>query len=104
MIFQALLSAFLGTISFLRHGAREQKIYIKNYQAPVHCLQDLLDKILALAKETNIHQSDESSNNLNFFVSNSTVLLVEDTPIIQRVHKNMLEKLGLCVELVESGE
>lgn len=32
------------------------------------------------------------------------VLLVEDEPLVQKVHRMMLERMGYCVDLAENGQ
>ncbi len=98
------LVAILEAVALLNNeeACPEQKLCVKNLQSSVHSLLNLVDKISSCAKEIEVQQFCQ--NNVNFPTSNITVLLVEDTYMIQVVHKRMLEDLELRVEIAASGE
>lgn len=98
------LIAILEAIALLNNieANPEQKLCLKDLQSSVHSLLNLVDKLSSCAKEIDIQQSCQ--NNVNYPASNITVLLVEDTYMVQVVHKRMLENLGLRVEIAASGE
>lgn len=97
------MTVILAITNFLNTHAthHEQEFYVKELQTSIYALLSFIDKILSLAKEIDVSQS--YTHNVTP-PSNSTVLLVEDTPIIQVFHKKVLENLGLGIELAESGE
>lgn len=82
-----------------------QKIYLQDLKKFAQNILNFIDRWSGLVEEINFTQNRHNeintiSPNTHFF----KVLLVEDTPIIQFVHKRMLEKLGYQVELVDFSE
>ncbi len=58
-------------------------------------------------KTVRIDSLNNKNQGLNFRYSEKdhwlSVLLVEDEPLIQRVHSKMLESLGCCIDIAEDG-
>ncbi len=101
------LTTILGTVMLLDKEVliSNQKLYLQELKKYAQDLLSFVDRLPGLAQEINVTQDapcevNTTSINAHLF----KVLLVEDTPIIQIVHKRMLENLGYQVELVSSAE
>ena len=101
------LTTILGTVLLLDKEVLifNRKLYLQDLKKYVQDLLNFVDKLPGLIEEVIFAQGapDEvktTSTNAHTF----KVLLVEDTPIIQIVHKRMLENLGYEVELVCNAE
>ncbi|MGB8807343.1 MAG: response regulator [Candidatus Rickettsiella isopodorum] len=101
------LTTILGTVMLLDKEVliSNQKLYLQELKKYAQDLLSFVDRLPSLAQEINVTQGascevNTTSINAHLF----KVLLVEDTPIIQIVHKRMLENLGYQVELVSSAE
>lgn len=103
------LTSILGTTVLLEKEEiiSNQKLYLQDLKKYVKGLLSFLDKMSNLVQEVSFTQVLQDEITTASFNSNShqfKVLLVEDTPIIQVVHKKMLENLGYQVDLVSSAE
>lgn len=101
------LTTILGTVMLLDKEVliSSQKLYLQDLKKNAQDLLSFVDRLAGLAQEINFTQDahgEVDTTSLN--VHPLKVLLVEDTPIIQIVHKRMLENLGYEVELVSSAE
>lgn len=82
-----------------------QKIYLQDLKKCAQGILHFINRWSGLVQGINFAQNghDEvNTTSLNTYPFK--VLLVEDTPIIQIVHKRMLENLGYHVELVDCAE
>lgn len=82
-----------------------QKLYLQDLNKCAQGILNFINQWSDLVQEINFTQNkyDEiNTTSLNTYPFK--VLLIEDTPIIQIVHKRMLENLGYHVELVECAE
>ncbi len=100
------LTAILGIATLLNKGdfTPDQELYLQDLETSVYSLLGLADKLSSLAKEIDIQEEPIQATTDSPIAFDSDVLLVEDTAILQVVHKKMLENLGLHVELAETGE
>ncbi|RDH40460.1 MAG: response regulator [Candidatus Aquirickettsiella gammari] len=101
------LTTILGTVMLLDKEVLifNRKLYLQDLKKYVQDLLSFVDRLPGLVEEVSLTQGapDEvKTTPLNTYPFK--VLLVEDTPIIQIVHKRMLENLGYEVELVCSAE
>lgn len=82
-----------------------QKIYLQDLKKCVQGILHFINRWSGLVQEINFTQNNhEEVNTTSLNTYPFKVLLVEDTPIIQIVHKRMLENLGYHVELVDCAE
>lgn len=82
-----------------------QKLYLQDLKKCAQSILNFINRWSDLVQEINFTQNkyDEvNTTSLNTYPLK--VLLVEDTPIIQIVHKTMLENLGYQVELANCAE
>jgi CheY-like chemotaxis protein len=82
-----------------------QKIYLQDLKKCTQGILNFINRWSGLVQEINFMQN--SHDEVNTTLLNTypfKVLLVEDTPIIQLVHKRMLENLGYHVELADCAE
>ena len=100
------LTAILEIITLLNkeNFTPDQKLYLQNVETSVYSLLGLTDKLSSLVKEIHVKEEPVQTNTDFPIAFESDILLVEDTAILQIVHKKMLENLGLQVELAETGE
>jgi CheY-like chemotaxis protein len=100
------LTAILGIATLLNKGdfTSDQKLYLEDLETSAYSLLGLADKLSSLAKEIDVKEKTIQNTTDSSIELDSNVLLVEDTPILQVVHTKMLERLGLHVELAETGE
>lgn len=82
-----------------------QKIYLQDLKKCAQGILHFINRWSGLVQEINFTQNNhEEVNTTSLNTYPFKVLLVEDTPIIQIVHKRMLENLGYHVELVDCAE
>lgn len=100
------LTTILGTVMLLdKEGLiSNQKHYLKNLKKYVQDLINLVDKLPGLVENNSFTQNTYEKVNTFLHTNAFKILLVEDTSIIQIVHKRMLENLGYHVELANSAE
>ncbi|MFZ0219703.1 MAG: response regulator [Candidatus Aquirickettsiella sp.] len=82
-----------------------QKLYLQDLKKCTQSILNFINRWSDLVQEINFTQNkyDEvNTTSLNTYPFK--ILLVEDTPIIQIVHKRMLENLGYQVELANCAE
>ena len=82
-----------------------QEFYLQDLKNYVREILSFVDKLSLLVQEINITQYDQDE--IRPTVSPACpfkVLLVEDTPFLQFVHKKMLENLGYQVALASNAE
>lgn len=102
-----IITTILGTVILLDKEVliSNQKLYLQDLKKYAQDLLSFVDRLSGLVQKVRFTQDapDEiSTTSLN--AHPFKVLLVEDTPIIQIVHKRILENLGYQVELVSSAE
>lgn len=82
-----------------------QKIYLQDLKKCAQGILHFINRWSDLIQGINFTQNNHDEVNITSLNTYSfKVLLVEDTPIIQIVHKRMLENLGYHVELVDCAE
>lgn len=98
------LTGILGFADILQKETLTQK--------QSHCVinilqasQEILQFVETLERKTRtaINKKNLSKNNSKITKKICSILLVEDHPIIQRVHRIMLESLGYQVDVAENG-
>lgn len=97
------LTAILG-ISTLLKFTPDQTLYLEALETSASSLLSFADKLSSLAKDIDVKEKTIQHTSDPSLELDSNILLVEDTPILQIVHKKMLENLGLHVELAKTGE
>ncbi|WP_339049644.1 response regulator [Rickettsiella endosymbiont of Xylota segnis] len=82
-----------------------QKIYLQDLKKCAQGILNFINRWSGLVQEINFTEnSHDEVNTISLNTYPFKILLVEDTPIIQVVHKRMLENLGYHVELVDCAE
>jgi CheY-like chemotaxis protein len=82
-----------------------QKIYLQDLKECAQAILNFISRWSGLVQEINFTKSrHDEVNTTPLNTCPFKILLVEDTPIIQVVHKRMLENLGYHVELVDCAE
>jgi CheY-like chemotaxis protein len=107
--FRTPLTAILGIAELLNTEkfTPDQKLYLQDLQNSAYSLLVLADKLSSLAQEINVKQPIQNDASFLSSISSTqqfSVLLVEDSFILQAVHKKMLDNLGYRVELANSAE
>jgi CheY-like chemotaxis protein len=102
------LTTIFGTAVLLDREVliSNQKLYLQDLKKYVRGLLGFVDKLASLVQEISFTQVDDKITTASFNANSDhfKVLLVEDTQILQIVHKKMLENLGYQVELASSAE
>lgn len=104
---RASLTTILGTVMLLDKEVliSNRKLYLQNLKKYVQDLLSFVDRLPGFVEEVSFTQgAPDEVKTTSLKTHPFKVLLVEDTPIIQIVHKRMLENLGYEVELVSSAE
>lgn len=82
-----------------------QKLYLQDLKKCAQGILNFINRWSNLVQEINFTQNKyDEINTTSINTYPFKVLLIEDTPIIQTVHKRMLENLGYHVELVDCAE
>lgn len=83
----------------------KQKLYVQDLKKYAQGLLSYVDKLAGLIQENSFTQIDPNEiSTVSLYAHLPKVLLVEDTQILQTVHKKMLENLGYQVELASTAE
>lgn len=105
--FRLPLTSILNIVTSLNKESLTpvQKSYLLDLKNYAHKVLNFVDKLSLLVQEINVtrYTQDEIKPDISSACP-FKVLLVEDIPILQFLHKKMLENLGYQVELVSNAE